>query len=118
MHKGMQTGVNGEVIAREYLEKKQYTILYTNWRIAGKEVDIVAAKGDTAIIVEVKTRGAGSWCYPEESVTKTKRQHLRTAGKYFLEAHPAYKYIRFDIIGIQLSGNTITEIMHFEEAFC
>ncbi len=50
------TGVNGELIAKSYLEKNGYLILERNWRYKKYEIDIIAQKPNLIVFVEVKTR--------------------------------------------------------------
>ena len=41
--------------AREYLERKGYKILEQNYKTRRAEIDIVARKGSTLVIVEVRS---------------------------------------------------------------
>ena len=50
-----ETGNKGELLARNYLEDKGYTILDHNWRNQHLELDIVAQKDGKLVVVEVKT---------------------------------------------------------------
>ncbi len=117
MSKHNEIGIKGEQIAADFLLKKGYIIVSRNWRSGNKEIDIVAAQGDTLAIVEVKTRTKSKFIFPEESVNKRKQQFLKTAATAFADVHQQYKNIRFDIISILLDGDYPKEIIHFEEAF-
>ncbi len=117
MSKHSKIGIKGEQIAADFLQKKGYNILFRNWRTGQKEVDIVAFKEGMVIFVEVKTRSGQFLGYPEESVNHKKQQNLRLAASAFLDAFPNYKNLRFDIVGILISGDVAKEIVHFEEAF-
>lgn len=117
MSKHKQTGAKGEQIAVDFLKKQHYEIRYTNWYSGKKEVDIIATLGDLLVFVEVKTRYDFTFGFPEESVTPQKQQYLKSAADAFLEEHPTYTRIRFDIISIILQGDTVKEIKHFEDAF-
>lgn len=117
MSKHNKIGIKGEQIAGDFLLNKGYIILHRNWRSGRKEVDIIAFKDGMLVMVEIKTRSRSDFGFPEESVNKKKQKYLREAGIAFLNAHPEYLHMRFDIISILMDGDQVKEIMHFEEAF-
>ena len=49
-------GHEGEVFVRKQLEFRQWTILAQNYRGRGFELDIVALRGHSLVVFEVKTR--------------------------------------------------------------
>ena len=51
-----QLGKKGEQLAVDYLLKNDYSIIERNFRFDKAEVDIIARKGDSLAIIEVKTR--------------------------------------------------------------
>lgn len=53
--KQQRIGARGERLARLYLRLHGYRILQRNYRVAHKEIDIIAKKGSTVAFVEVKT---------------------------------------------------------------
>ena len=67
-----ELGILGEQLALEYLVEKGYKVLEKNWRYLKAEIDIIAQKDNTLIIVEVKTRTSTFFGNPEDFVTKTK----------------------------------------------
>lgn len=117
MAKHNETGTNGEKIAENFLQTKGYTILHRNWKHQKKEVDLVAEHDGLLVFVEVKTRSAAYFGYPEDAVGPAKQDYLKTAAEEFLYCHPQYQRIRFDIISIITQKDTIKEIVHFEDAF-
>lgn len=52
----------------------------TNLRLSYLELDVVARRGDLVVVVEVRTRGPGSWTSGFGSVDGRKRQRIRLAG--------------------------------------
>lgn len=56
MAKHNDLGKAGENAAVAYLEQKGYLIRNRNWRKGHFELDIVAAKDNELIVIEVKTR--------------------------------------------------------------
>ena len=53
-----ELGKAGETAAVAYLEARGYVIRHRNWRKGHLELDIVAAKDNELIVVEVKTRSS------------------------------------------------------------
>ncbi len=117
MSKHNEIGVKGEQIAAEFLQKKGYIIVHRNWRTGRREVDIIAAKEDMLVMVEIKTRSGTGFGYPEEAVNRKKQAFLREAALVFSTENPQYRNIRFDIISVLVSGGAVKEVVHFEEAF-
>ena len=111
-----QTGIRGEQIARNFLEKKNYKILETNWRHKREEVDIIAKDDDELIIVEVKTRSTDYFGNPEEAVDEAKQNRLIDAAEAYLEQTDLDMEVRYDIISIILKNNH-PEIRHIQDAF-
>ena len=117
MSKHNKIGIKGEEIAADFLLNKGYIILHRNWRSGKKEIDLIAFKDDIIAIIEIKTRSSQLFAFPEEAVNKKKQQFVKFAAADFLNMHPEYKNMRFDIISILMNGDTVKEIVHFEEAF-
>ncbi len=117
MSKHSKIGIKGEEIASTFLLNKGYNILFRNWRYGKKEVDIIAAKKDLIVFVEVKTRSREQFQYPEEAVNKKKQLLLKAAAEGYADQYPSRQNIRFDIVSVLMDGEHIKEIVHFEEAF-
>ena len=117
MAKHNETGIKGEQLAQNFLIKKGFTVLYTNWCSGKKEVDLIAKRDDVLIFVEVKTRASNAFGFPEEAINNKKIGYLKDAAAEFMDANPQYKKIQFDIISILMENDTIKEILHFEDAF-
>lgn len=75
-------GKIGEDFASEYLIKKGYIIRDRNWRFENIEVDIVAEKKNTIIIVEVKTRKLNTLSAIKSIDQKKQTQLLKAANIY------------------------------------
>ncbi len=117
MSKHNETGVKGEQIAENFLVKKGYGILHRNWCSGKKEIDLIAEKDGLLIFVEVKTRSATAFGFPEEAVDARKQAFLRFAAAAYLELNPHFEQMQFDVVSVRLSGEAVTEIIHFEDAF-
>lgn len=69
-----ELGKLGEELAVEFLQKNAYEILDQNWRYKKAEVDIIARKGETLAIVEVKTRSTDAFGDPQDFVKPKKNK--------------------------------------------
>jgi putative endonuclease len=56
-----------------------YAILAENLRVGRLEIDVLARLGPVVAVVEVRTRGKGSFVTALESLSRTKRQRLLAA---------------------------------------
>ena len=109
-------GTNGEELAQAFLKNLDYDLLELNWRFGKNEIDIIAAKDDQIVIVEVKTRRSNYFSEPEVSVTKAKQRILVRAANAYLRWHNIHFETRFDIISIILTPYN-HYIKHIEGAF-
>lgn len=108
----------------EYLKKQNFLILARNWRCRIGEIDIVAAEGETLVIVEVKTRRAerpGSK-HLFDNITYPKKQKLRRLTELYVHfnfyCRKPYKKLRIDVIGVLLSEKdfSVVKIIHLKNA--
>jgi putative endonuclease len=107
-------GREGERIAKEFLQKKGYTIHASNWRYKKWEIDLVAQHAETLVFVEVKFRKTDVFGEPEIFVNNKKQQHLIQAANEYIRHKNSELESRFDIISITGQKNQIT---HLEGAF-
>lgn len=102
-----------EKFAIEYLLKKDYKILYQNYKNIYGEIDIVALLQDYIIFVEVKYRKTSKFGLPKEAVNFKKQTKIKNVALFFIEQYNITdKNFRFDVIEI-LDKN----ITHIENAF-
>lgn len=80
-----ELGVKGEILALEYLQSKDYTILEINWRFKRAEIDIIAKQQHTIVFVEVKTRSSDYFGFPETAVDESKQKLMALAAEEFME---------------------------------
>jgi putative endonuclease len=93
-----------EAIAALYLEIGGYRVLARNARSGPLEVDLIVARGDTVVFVEVRARSSRTHGSPEESVRRRKQERVTRAAERLLEASglPPGARVRFDLIAIDL----------------
>ena len=111
-----ELGKTGEKLAREYLLKKDYEILETNWRFGKAEIDIIARKNDVIVVVEVKTRTSDHYGKPEVFVKNKKIKLLLEAINQYVSEKKLDAEIRFDIISI-IKNQYQEKIEHLENAY-
>lgn len=115
-NKPTEIGNAGESLANAHLLKQGYQILERNWRFKKLEVDIIAAKDDLVVFVEVKTRKNCTFGEPHIFVSKQKQTFIIKAAQYYLEKNNIIKESRFDIISI-VYQNQQFQLEHLEGAF-
>ena len=106
-------GIQGEEDANKYLKKQKYTIVASNVKIAGVEVDIIAKKANTLVFVEVKTREGITFGRGIEAVDKRRQKRYIRAARAFT-AIPTYASmdVRFDVVEVSNTG-----VLHIEDAY-
>jgi putative endonuclease len=109
-------GKEGEKIAYKYLLREGYKILETNWRFGKAEIDIIAQKNNTLVVIEVKTRSSEHYGKPEIFVNKKKMKLLLEAINQYVEIKNIDDEIRFDIISVIINQYR-KDIEHIENAF-
>lgn len=109
-------GKLGEEAAANFLEQHDYQILHRNWRKNHLELDIVAAKDKTLIIVEVKTRSNTEYQNPQDAVNWQKIRRVVIAADAYVKHFSIDAPIRFDIITVVGEAPPF-KIEHIEDAF-
>lgn len=100
----LEIGRLGESMAVAWLEARGFTILERNWKSGRKEIDILAANSQVLHVIEVKTRRSEQFGLPEEQVNRRKIKYLQTAAAAYLETHPQWRRLQFDILAITLDA--------------
>jgi putative endonuclease len=109
-------GFCGEDLAAGYLRMRGYRILERNWRCRLGEIDIIAAQGETVVIVEVKSGQSRGVYAPRVHLSATKRHRLRRLTEIYMKrAHLRGWGVRVDLIEVilPLRGGA-PHIEHFE----
>lgn len=114
----------GESLAANYLRRKGYRILGRNYRSKIGELDLIAAKDQTLIFVEVKTRTGKGGGEPYEAVDYKKQQKLLKLADGYLayggikNLNDVFEDTRIDVISILMNKNgQIRTLEHIKDAF-
>ena len=101
--KRRDTGTLGEKLAKDFLSKKGYRILETNYRCPEGEIDIVARQKDFLVFIEVRTKTSLEFGSPEESITPAKMARLRATASHFRQTHDNLpQFWRIDMVAVEL----------------
>ncbi len=104
----------GEKYASQYLLKKGFDIIETNWTCRWGEIDIIARYSGFLIFVEVKYRSSSSFGHGYESISYFKRKSLYRSFNNYLACNSKKDVMwRFDVISILKVPGRL-EVQHFE----
>lgn len=94
-------GREGEKAAEQFLKKKGYRILETNFRSSAGEIDIVGEQDGVLAFVEVKSRADSELGHPAEALTPRKKKKIGQVAQQFLVRHKIQERdCRFDVVSI------------------
>ena len=96
--KHYHTGLNAEALCRFALRLKFYRILASRYRSPLGEIDIVALKGKTIALIEVKARATEQEA--AECISQRQRERLERGALDFISRHPHFNQynVRFDVM--------------------
>jgi putative endonuclease len=101
------TGALGEKLAADFLKKRGYRILETNYRCRWGEIDLVAQQKDYLVFVEVRTKSNRDFGSPEESINAGKKRHMERAASYYQQVHEHLpEQWRIDLVAVDLDANS------------
>lgn len=110
----------GEALIAEYLRKRNYTIVASQFRCRRGEIDLIVQKENTLCFVEVKTRAEGELALPREYVGFKKQQRIKAAAREYIGRYEIDLPVRFDVAEVYV-GDRLEEkyarIEYLEAAF-
>lgn len=98
----MDAGRRGERAAARYLTRRGWRVIAQRWRGGGGELDLVARRGRTLALCEVKARGDPAAL--AEPMLAAQRARMARAAEAFLAGRPelAGLEVRLDLIAVRL----------------
>jgi putative endonuclease len=115
----LRRGARGEKLARRYLKRNGYKVLFRNFRgRSGGEIDVVCRDNDTLVFVEVKTRAREDFGRPVEAVDREKRNRISRGALAWLRMldNPDI-FFRFDVVEVIIADNTKPRVELIKNAF-
>ena len=100
----------GETAAAEYLRKKKYRIVATNYACRFGEIDLIAENRDYLVFVEVKSRKSSDFAQAREFVNAAKQRRLAATASLWLSQHPTEKQPRFDVMEVYSENGIVRSI--------
>ena len=117
MTKNLETGMAGEALAADYLQRRGYDILERNWRSGKKEIDIIAMFEDLLVFVEVKTRSNRGYGGPGAALNAGKWKNIAIAAGAYMRQNGYEWEVRFDIIAVRFQGRGKAVVRHFRDMY-
>lgn len=116
-----RSGCAAEVAVVEYLRSQGFSLVATNLRVGMLEIDVVARREDLVVVVEVRTRGPGSWTTAFGSIDAAKRQRVRRAGERLwrtrYRADSTINRMRFDAASVSFDTDGRGRVEYSAGAF-
>jgi len=114
-----QKGRVGEEAAKNYLTKKGFKIIASNFHTRFGEIDLIMIDNGVLVFVEVKAKTGENFGSPEEMITSKKVIRVKNMAKVFIQKnqvlarkHPCW---RLDAVCLVLNKNQEVErIRHYE----
>ena len=101
--KRRDTGILGERLAKDFVKKRGYRILETNYRCPEGEIDIVAKDKDCLVFIEVRTKTSREFGSPQESITPVKKERMRATAAHYRQSHSNLPPLwRIDMVAVEL----------------
>jgi len=112
-------GNRGEAETANYLRRRGYTLLASQWRCRFGELDLVAQDpAGTLCFVEVKLRSGTEYGLPREFVGVRKQERLRAAAACYLGTHQLEGPCRFDVAEVYTDEkHSVVRLEYLENAF-
>ena len=102
-----------EEVAKNFLIKRGFTHISSNFTTKVGEIDLIMQEGETLVFVEVKYRKTAAYGHAAEMVTTRKMNKLIKAANIWLlknQHSPFSTDFRFDVIAIHDMSNDINWI--------
>jgi putative endonuclease len=113
-------GSHAEQIVAAFVGRQGMTVICRNMRVGYLELDLVALDGDSVVVIEVRSRNAGSWVAAFRSLDVSKRRRLRRAATIMWlrkwSRIRGIERVRFDAAAVHLDGVS-PEVVYVRAAF-
>lgn len=115
-------GKNGEEMAREFLVKKGFELVESNYENKIGEIDLVMVDKDWLVFVEVKLKVGDKFGTPEEMIDKRKLSKIKRVAESYLvlEKKKIKRFEKFRIDAVCMvtdENKEILRINHYENIY-
>ena len=110
------SGVQGEELVAQMLERKGFAIVERNYRKSFGEIDLIAADSDTILFVEVKLRTSNCIDLAELIGLSKQKKIGKAIRAYLSETGSALKLCRCDVALVDKTSGR-PQITYIEDAF-
>jgi len=97
-----ELGARAEAMVADRYAAAGFEIEARNWHCRGGELDIVAARADLLVFIEVRAHSTDFLPSPLVTVSRTKQARVaRAADRYVAMRSRSARHIRFDVVGVR-----------------
>jgi putative endonuclease len=93
-------GIAQELRVKKWLSQKGFKLISLNWNCSYGEVDIIASFFDQLHFIAVATKKCAENALPSEGITRKKMLACKQAAQKYMDHHPRWKKIIFDVLAI------------------
>jgi putative endonuclease len=112
-----ELGRAGEKAAADLLRSRGYQVVGTGFLARRGEIDLVCRRGNSLVVVEVKTRSTDAFGSPLEAVGPRKRQALIAAAAEYRALSEWRGSIRYAVVGLTVRSDGRFEAELVEDPF-
>ena len=102
-------GAWGESLAADYLRKKRYKLVATNYRCRFGEIDLIVCDKKYLVFVEVKYRSNMEKGHPVDAVNYIKKNRIIKTAKYYIYKNHINDNQSVGILEYQITKSNIDE---------
>jgi putative endonuclease len=121
MPRAAELGDRAEAAARDYLVSRGMELLAEKLRVGRLEIDLLFREGAVIVVVEVRTRGPGSFVRALDSIDRSKRARVRAAGgrlwRERFARDQSVERMRFDLAAVAFDEAGDASVEHLRAAF-
>jgi putative endonuclease len=108
-------GTEEEVRTKEWLRKKGFSLINQNWTCCHGEVDIIASFLDQLHFIAVATKECSQSGMQDRAITRKRMVSFKQAAQRYLERHPLWKEIIFDVLTISVAKEDANKFILIED---
>ena len=112
-----ELGRAGENAAADLLRSRGFQVIGAGFLARRGELDLVCRRGDTLVVVEVKTRTSDSFGTPLEAVGARKRRAMMSAAAEYRALAEWRGPIRYAVVGLTARSDGTFEAELVEDPF-